>query len=189
MGCGVGDRFKSICVYCSSSSAVDRAYFDAAKRLGELIATRAGTLVFGGNCVGLMNVVAEHVHQHGGKVIGITPRLMHEQGYSYTAADELVVTEDMRDRKAQMEQRADALVALPGGFGTLEELFEILTGKHLGYHNKPIVLVNTAGFYDPLLAMFESMFDRGFAGAKYREHYHIAPTPDAALDYLASMAS
>ena len=120
-----------ICVYCSSASDVDAIYFDAARQVGRLIAERAGTLVFGGNGLGCMNVLAESTRTGGGKVVGITPRIMHDQGSSYLAADELVVTEDMRQRKAEMERRADAFVALAGGFGTLEELFETLTHRHL----------------------------------------------------------
>lgn len=174
----------AICVYCGSSRGGDGVYTDTARRLGELIATRAGTLVFGGNCLGLMDTVAQSVQAYGGRVVGITPRRMHEGGTSYTAADELVITDDMRSRKAAMEQRADAFIALPGGLGTLEEITEILTGRVLGYHDKPLVLVNTAGFYDPLVELVEHMIAHGFAREKHRAACHVAADPDAAMDYL-----
>ncbi len=175
---------ESVCVYCSSSSHVDGRYFAAAERVGALIAQRIGTLVFGGNDVGMMKTVADATKRAGGRVVGVTPKLMDEKGISYAAADELVVTDTMRQRKQLMEDRADGFVALPGGFGTLEEFFEILTHKQLGYHHKPIVLLNTDGFYAPLIEMFERIYDQRFAKPVYRTHYHVADTPEAAVDYL-----
>lgn len=155
-----------------------------AEQMGRLIAQRAGMLVFGGNAVGCMKVVADGCKDAGGKVVGVTPRMMDEKGISYGRADELIVTETMRERKAVMEERADAFVAMAGGFGTLEELLEILTGKHLGYHGKAIVLLNTAGFYDPLIEMFEHVYRQKFAKEVYRSYYHVAGTPVDVMDYL-----
>ncbi len=179
---------NSICVYCSSASKVDPVYFEVAAEVGRLIAERAGTLVFGGNGLGCMNAVAESVHAHGGRVVGVTPRLMHDEGTSYLAADELVVTEDMRSRKAEMERRSDAFVALAGGFGTLEELFETLTHRHLGYHAKPIVILNTAGFYDPLVEMFEHTIRSNFAKDVYRSYYRVVSEPGEVFTVLDTWA-
>jgi hypothetical protein len=176
---------RAICVYCSASSDVAACYFQTASELGRLIAERFGTLVFGGNNVGCMNTLAAAVHEAGGRVIGITPELMHDQGLSYAAADELIVTSDMRQRKATMEARAEAFVILPGGFGTMEEFFEILVGRLLGYHDKPIVLVNAEGFYDPLLELFEHMYAKRFAREKYRNLYTVAATAAEAVDALS----
>ncbi len=174
----------AICVYCSAAARVEPTYFDAAREVGRLIAERAGTLVFGGNCLGCMNAVAESVHAHGGRVVGVTPQLMHDQGTSYEQADELIVTPDMRRRKAEMERRADAFVVLAGGFGTLEELFEILVHRHMGYHDKPIVLLNTAGYYDPLVEMFEHMTRSGFVREVYQRFYRVVETPEAVFEAL-----
>jgi len=175
---------RAICVYCSSASNVDTVYFEAAREMGRLIAERAGTLVFGGNCLGCMNALAESVHAHGGRVVGVTPRMMHENGTSYIAADELIVTDDIRQRKAEMERRADAFVALAGGFGTLEELFETLTHRLLGYHDKPLVILNTHGFYTPLVEMFDHTIRQGFAKARARDCYRVVDEPEAVFEAL-----
>lgn len=177
---------KTVCVYCSSSNAVPRPFVDAAEELGELLARRGLTLVYGGAHVGLMGALAKAVHRHGGRVIGVIPRFMHEREIAYEAADEFIVTETMHERKNTMATRADAFVALPGGFGTLEETLEALTLRQLGRHHKPIVFLNTAGFYDPLLAQFERIYADKFAKAEYRQFYHVAATPADALDYLAA---
>ena len=166
----------SICVFCSSSDAVAREYFAAAAEFGVALANRGLTLVYGGGQVGLMGAVARAVHQHKGKVIGVIPGYLRTRELAYEASDELLVTPDLRARKAAMEERADAFVALPGGFGTLEEILEVLTLKQLGRHHKPIVFLNTEGFFDPLLVQFEKLFAERFTKADYRSYYHVAPT-------------
>ena len=173
---------ESICVYCSSSDAVDGAYFEAARELGAEIARRKLRLVYGGTDIGLMGVVAKAAKTGGGQVIGVIPEAIRAMGIASTIDDELVVTADVRSRKAVMEDRADAFIALPGGFGTLEELLEAITHRQLRYHNKPIVLLNAAGFYDPLAALFDELFEHGFAKPKYRALYAIAATPAEAVD-------
>jgi uncharacterized protein (TIGR00730 family) len=176
---------KHLCVYCSSSDRVDRRYFPVAERLGALLAARGYPLVYGGGSVGLMGALARSVHAHGGHVVGVIPEaLKAREGVAYDVADELVVTETMQQRKALMFTRADAFVVLPGGFGTLEELLEVLTLKQLHYHDKALVLVNTGGFYDPLLALFEHFFRERFAHEQHRTLYHVAPDPDDALAYV-----
>ncbi len=174
----------NICVYCASSDAVDAIYFDAAGKLGELIARGGHTLIFGGGTIGLMGAMARSVHKHGGRVVGVIPDTMVDRELAYREADELIVTDSMRQRKAEMDQRADAFVALPGGFGTLEELIEVLTHRQLKYHSKPTVIVNVSGFYDPLLVLFEHFIEHRFAKPKHRGSYLVVPGPAEAMAAL-----
>jgi uncharacterized protein (TIGR00730 family) len=175
---------SSITVYCSSSSAVAKVYADAAVDLGRAIALNNWKLVYGGNSVGLMEKLADAVRAGGGKVIGVTPRLFIDQGFHDKLCEELIVTECMRTRKAQMEALGDAYIALPGGLGTFEELFEIIVGKKLGYHQKPIVLLNTNGFYQPLLAMLEHAIEEKFIKPSARELFHVADNVSSAMEYI-----
>jgi cytokinin riboside 5'-monophosphate phosphoribohydrolase len=174
----------SVCVYCSSSDAVPEAYFDAARAFGAALAQRGRALVYGGGNIGLMGTLARSVHEHGGKVIGVIPEALRELELAYKGADELIVTANLRERKAAMESRAEAFVALPGGYGTLEEVVEILTLKQLHYHAKPIVIVNTADFYRPLLTMFEQLYAQKFAKPETRMLYHVADDAADALAYI-----
>lgn len=174
----------SICVYCASSDAVDGSFFDAARHLGGLIGRSGHTLVYGGGRIGLMGALALAVHEHGGRVVGVIPKSMVDKEYAYRDADELVVTDDIRQRKAIMDRRADAFVALPGGFGTLEEVAEVVAHRQLQMHNRPVVIVNSSGFYDPLLSLFDHFIEHRFAKARHRESYHVALDPAAALEFL-----
>jgi uncharacterized protein (TIGR00730 family) len=176
------DMAKTICVYASSSNTVAPRYIEAAEKLGQLMAERGHTLIYGGGRLGLMGALARSVHTHGGHVIGVLPEKLRPQ--SYEAADELIVTPDMRERKARMEARADGFICLPGGFGTLEELLEILTLKQLGYHTKPVAIVNTGFFFDSLNAMFEHIYAEEFAKPGFRKLYQLAAGPFDALEYL-----
>ncbi|MFW5973495.1 MAG: TIGR00730 family Rossman fold protein [Bacteroidota bacterium] len=177
-------------VYCASSNKVDDAYIDEAERLGMRLAQRGDTLVYGGGQVGLMGVVARTVHEYGGTVIGAIPHaLKNREGIAYDVADEMHVTDTMQQRKAIIFTRADAFVVLPGGFGTLEELFEVLTLRQLGYHDKPIAIVNTDGFYDPLIALFDHLFDKQTAHVRYRTLYHFARDVDDAFRYIDDAAT
>ena len=175
---------NSICVYCSSSSAVDAHFVAATVEFGTLLGQRGLTLVYGGASVGLMGQLAVAVQRAGGRVVGVIPQSLRDREIAYEAADELIVTRDLRERKAIMEARADAFVALPGGFGTLEEVLEVLTLKQLRTHTKPIVFLNTAGFYDRLLAVFEQLYEQRFTKAAYRDFYHVATQPADALHHL-----
>jgi uncharacterized protein (TIGR00730 family) len=177
---------KNICVYSSSSDMVAAEYFAVARELGAAIGGRGHTLVYGGTNVGLMGACAHAAQQAGAKVVGIIPSFIAERGLAYEKADELIVTDDMRQRKALMEQRADAFVALPGGFGTLEEIFEIITLKQLRRHNKAIVFLNAAGYYEPLAAALEHMYRAQFAKQAYRQMYSFAPDVTTALEHLES---
>jgi len=171
---------KSICVYCASSDAVSNGFFEVAAELGASIACAGYKLIYGGGEIGLMGAVARSVHEHNGHVVGVIPEFLRKPGICYERCDELIVTKDMRERKAIMEARADGFIALPGGFGTLEEMLEIITLKQLKVLNKPVVFLNTQGFYDGLNTMFEHIFEHKFAKPYYRELYHFANSvPDA----------
>ncbi|MCL4216498.1 MAG: TIGR00730 family Rossman fold protein [Candidatus Hydrogenedentes bacterium] len=174
-----------VCVFCSSSDSIPQVYFEAAEALGALLAQRGLGLVYGGGNIGMMGVLARSVHAHGGNVIGVIPEALKDIELDYKKADELIVTRDMRERKAVMEARSASIIAMPGGMGTLEELFEMLVLKQLRYHAKALVLLNTNGFYDPLLALFEELYEQQFARRDHADLYHVAKTPEAALEYIA----
>ena len=142
--------------------------------------------MYGGNDVGSMGLLAGACREAGGKVIGVTPKFFVDKGVADRACDELIVTDGMRDRKAVMEERGDAFIALPGGLGTFEEFFEIVCGKQLEYHNKAIILLNIDGYYDPLLAMIRHAAELNFVRPKASELYFVAATVDQAMDYLRS---
>lgn len=175
---------KALAVYCSSSDHVAPEFFAAARELGQAIAAGGYTLVYGGTRVGLMGEIARSVHAAGGKVTGVIPVAIQERGIAYEQCDELIVTMDMRMRKATMEALADGFIAFPGGFGTLEELLEVLTLKQLRYHEKPIAIFNAHGFYDPLMHLFEHIYSANFARPDYRELYHVSATTEDLMDYL-----
>lgn len=175
---------KSIAVYCSSSDVIHQDYFNSAKQLGHLMAQNNYELVYGGGVVGLMGEVARSVKANGGKTYGVIPEALNLDNVVHDIDDELVITTGMRERKALMDERADGFVGLPGGFGTFEEMFEVLTLKQLGYHNKPIVFLNIRGYYDKLLDMFEHIYAEQFAKPQYRVLYHVSETAVDAIKYL-----
>ncbi|MBX3177235.1 MAG: TIGR00730 family Rossman fold protein [Candidatus Hydrogenedentes bacterium] len=175
---------KQICVFAASSDAAAPAFGAAAARLGQLLAESGLTLVYGAGKVGLMGEVARSVHAHGGRVIGVIPEKLHVDALTYRDCDELIVTETMSERKAIMTARADGFVVLPGGFGTLEELFEVLVGRQLGYHTKPIVFLNTGGAFDGLMAYFADMVTLDLVRADQCDLFSVATTPEGALEAL-----
>ena len=175
---------RNICVYASSSDAVDGDYKEAARRLGELIGGRGATLVYGAGNVGLMGECARAVHAAGGGVVGVIPDRLVDLELAYREADELIVTETMRDRKAIMAERADAFVALPGGIGTLEEMIEVLVLKQLGYHHKPCVFLNTRDYYDGLFGFLARMVDDSFIKEICLDMFAVCTTPEAVFAYL-----
>src|SRR4051794_10987584 len=175
---------QTVTVYCSSSRSVAADYFDAARALGCEIARAGWSLVYGGNNLGLMDAVACACRSAGGKVVGITPQLMMNEGIVDPACAELIVTSNMRERKALLEARGDALVALPGGIGTFEEFFEVLVGRMLGYHAKPIVVLNISGYYGPLIQMIEHGIAQRFIKPKAREGFYVTSSGAEAMEYL-----
>jgi uncharacterized protein (TIGR00730 family) len=181
-------QIKRVCVYCGSNQGNDPRFAAAARRFGEILAANRVGLVFGCGSVGLMGTIARAVHDHGGEVIGIIPEFLKVQERLFADADEVVVTTDMHERKRLMFERADAFVALPGGVGTLEEVVEQLTWAQLGRHRKPILIANIAGFWDPLLVMFEHQLTRGFLNGKQLA-YLVADDVEDILPALTAAAA
>ena len=175
---------KDICVYASSSDAVEPVFFETADRLGRLLAQRGYGLVYGAGQVGLMGALADGARAEGGRIVGVIPEALNLKGVVYEHCDELIVTADMRTRKDEMDKRADAFIALPGGFGTLEELLEVITLKQLRYHERAIVILNVAGFYDALIEQFETSIARRFAKEQCRKLYTVCAAPESAVGYI-----
>jgi len=167
---------KLLCVYCASSDRIDPKYFAAATELGQELVARGWGLVYGGGKTGLMGAVARAVKVKGGRVVGVIPEFMKARELAYDEADELVTVVTLRERKLLMEARADAFVALPGGFGTLEEIMEILTLRQLDVVKKPCVFLNQDGFYDDLLRMFERMLEDKFFKPSNMDLFRVAKT-------------
>lgn len=176
----------NICVYCSSSNEIDQRYFDVARDLGAELGKRGDTLIYGGGSVGLMGEVARSCHEHGGTVVGVIPESLKTAEIAYHQADELIVTETMSERKTMMFTRGDAFVILPGGFGTLEELAEVIVLKVLKYQDRPIIILNCHGFYDPLVALFEHFIEEKFAKPKHRDLYCVVETVNEVITTLGN---
>ena len=160
----------SLCVFCGARFGTDPAASDVARGLGRLLAERGITLVYGGGGVGLMGLVANAALDGGGKVIGVIPRFLLQREAGHPDLHETVVVETMHQRKLQMFERSDAFVVLPGGIGTLEELFEVLSWRTLGLHSKPIVIVDQGAYWEPLAALLRSVVERGFAEPTHLDH-------------------
>jgi uncharacterized protein (TIGR00730 family) len=177
---------STVCVYCASSRICAPEYHQAARRLGAVLAERGLTIVFGGGGVGSMGALADGALSRGGRVIGVLPRFMQELEWGHAALSELRLVEDMRTRKHLMLTESQAVVALPGGCGTLEELLEAVTLKRLGLYVNPIVLVNTRRFFDPLLALLSSAIGEGFMDARHRAMWQVVDEPEEVPEALAS---
>lgn len=173
---------RTICVFCASSETVEPAYLEAARELGRLLAESRLTLVYGGGSSGLMGRLAGGALEAGGRVVGVMPRFMRELEWAHPALSELRVVEDMHQRKRSMLEAADAVIALPGGSGTFDELFEAITWKRLGLFLNPIVLVNTRGFFDPCLELLERCVREGFMDQRHRAMWSVAKAPAGALE-------
>lgn len=178
---------NAVCVYCGSSPGGDPAYAAAAGAVGQLLAAAGRTLVYGGGHVGLMGTVADAALAAGGRVIGVIPRSLEEKELAHHGLTELRVVGSMHERKATMAALSDAFLALPGGLGTLEELFETWTWGQLGLHAKPCGLLNVAGFYDPLLTLIDHMVAERFVGADHRRLLLVDADPEALLASMAKL--
>ncbi len=163
------NKLNKICVYCASSQKVDDKFFESARQLGVELAENDATLVYGGGQLGLMGAIANTMLENNAKVIGIMPAFMDEVEWSHRGITELILVEDMNDRKRKLIEGVDAVVTLPGGCGTLEELSEVITLKRLGKFLKPIIIYNQDGFYDPLIEMLERMIDHNFLRPEHRD--------------------
>ena len=166
-----------ICVFCASSSRISESYFQVTREMGATIAEQGHTLVWGGGRVGLMGALAIAVQEKGGRVIGVIPEKLRTREVAYTRSDELIVTDTMAERKTRMIDESDAFVTLAGGYGTLDEMLEVLTLRQLGYHDKPIYLVNTDGFYDSLLSFLNQLEHTGFVRETPAPLYEVVDHP------------
>ena len=169
---------KSICVYCASSRACDAVYHDVARRLGGLLAERGYSIIYGGGAVGSMGALADGAVARGGRIVGVLPKFMQELEWGHTKLTELRVVEDMRVRKHMMLSESDGVVALPGGSGTLEELFEAMTLKRLGLYLKPIVLVNTRNYFAPLIDLLEHAIAERFMDRRHLRMWQLIDSPE-----------
>jgi len=174
-----------ICVYAASSAHCDPAFHADAFELGRRIGAAGHVLVYGGGSVGSMGAVANGALQAGGEVVGILPKFMADLEWGHPGLTELQLVEDMRERKHRLLTGSDAVVALPGGCGTLEELFEAITLKRLGVYFKPIVLLNTAGYWNTLTGFLDQVIEQRFMNPGHRDMWQLAETPDAVLDVIA----
>ena len=173
-----------ICVFLSSSDAVAPHYVDLTVRMGEAIGRNGHTLVYGGNNTGLMGKLADAVKATGGTVFGVVPQKLYDLGRAYKDCDELIVSRDLRDRKAIMDENSDAFIALPGGLGTLEEIIEVLNLKYLRYHQKPVIFINHQGFYDALFRAFEQFYSESFTKRAVELLYASLPDVQSVFPYL-----
>jgi len=174
----------NVCVYCSSSDRVDRRYFDAAAELGRLLGERKNNLVYGGGNTGPMHAMAAAAKSAGARVISVIPRAFRERGLAFDRSDEVVETGDLQERRMTMVKGSDVFIALPGGFGTLEEVAENLTMRQLGLHQRPLSLVNVDGFWNGFLAYLDQLEEGRFIHPEHRRLVHVADSPKASLDYL-----
>ncbi len=180
---------RSVCVYCASSQACDREYHDVARRLGGLLAAAGRTVVYGGGRGGSMGALADGALAAGGRIVGVIPKFMVDLEWGHDDLTELHVVEDMRTRKHEMLTRASAVVALAGGPGTLEELFEAITLKRLGLYLGPIVIVNTRGYYDALVAQLDAAIAGRFMDARHGSMWTVVGAPEDVLPAIESAAA
>ena len=175
---------KRITVFCGSSFGTEEVYKSQATLLGQTLAKQHIELVYGGANVGLMGAVADGVLNEGGKVIGVLPHFLKSKEIAHEQLTELILVESMHERKTKMNELSDGVIALPGGFGTLEEFFEMLTWAQLGLHKKPIALLNTDGFYDALIALIETMVEKGFLKEVNQQMLLVSDNIDDLLDKM-----
>lgn len=179
------NKIKKICVFASSSNYLEENFYKDAQELGFLIGKNGYDIVYGGSRLGMMYACASAAKEAGGKIIGIMPKRLADMGCANPQdCDDFILTEGMRDRKAELDKNSDAVIAIAGGYGTLEELSELIVQKQLGYNNKPIVILNTDGFYNKLIEFFETIISRNFANTESRKLYYIAQTPKDAIEYI-----
>ena len=177
-------EINNICIFASSSNNIDNIFFEDAKKLGELIATNNYNIVYGGSELGLMGAITASAKSKGSKITGVMPERIKSFGINKGSCSEFILTKGMRERKAKMDELSQAVIALAGGFGTLEELSEMIVQKQLGYNDKPIVLLNTGNYYTSLIRFFEEITNKNFAHSDARKIYFVAKTPEEAVDYI-----
>jgi hypothetical protein len=174
-----------VCIFASSSSRINRIYADAASELGVLLSRAGIDVVYGGGGIGLMGKIADTIIENNGTITGVIPSFMKDQGWDHSNVNEMIITSDMGERKKQMFAMADAIVALPGGVGTLEELTEAITLKQLGLFRGPVIILNTLNFYKSLIDFFEHMVSEYFLRNEHKTIWNIARTPEEVMILLA----
>lgn len=177
---------KSICVFCGARNEVPRIHLDAGKDFGAMLAQRGIRLVYGGGDCGVMGAVANSVLKNGGKVTGVFPMSLKNIESEHASLSEIIMVESMHERKRVMFERSDAIVVLPGGFGTMDEMFEIITWKQLRFHDKPIVIFNNQGYWNTLVALMDNIITTGFAREETRSYYKIVDSLEAILQSIES---
>ena len=179
-------QIKRVCVYCASSRQCDSIYHRTAAELGRILARSGITLVYGGGGAGSMGYLAEGALAEGGRVIGVIPQFMYDLEWGHRGLSELILVKDLHERKRLMIEEVDAVIAMPGGCGTMEELFEAITWKRLGLYNGPIVLVNTLDFFKPCVELLESAIQRRFMDERHRQMWSVVDGPAKVLDAILS---
>ena len=177
-------KIKKVCVYCASSDKIDNKYFEATQKLARVLVKNNITVVYGGGARGLMGTLADTVLEEKGRIIGIMPRFMKEVEFHHKDVNEFIFTADMHERKKQFMVGVDALITLPGGCGTFEELMEAITLKRLGIFTKPILILNLDGYYDPLLEMLENAIKNNFMREEHRDIWTVFDTPEKILEAI-----
>jgi len=183
----MANKITSVCVYCASSTKIDPVYFEAASRLGNLLGKQGLKVINGAGSIGLMKAVSDGALEAGGTVTGVIPRFMVKEKWHHPELTELIEVDTMHERKKKMADLSDAVIALPGGCGTLEELLEIITWKQLGLYLHPIVILNTNHYYDPLIEMLRRAIDEQFMRPLHQTMWSVAETPQEAVDLIYSM--
>lgn len=178
---------SSVCVYCASSTKIDPVYFEAATQLGHLLGKQGLRVINGAGSIGLMRSVSDAALEAGGTVTGVIPHFMVRENWHHPDLTEMIEVETMHERKQKMADLSDAVIALPGGCGTLEELLEIITWKQLGLYLKPIVILNTNHYFDPLIEMLQRAVDEQFMRPQHQTMWGVAQTPEEAVDLIYSM--
>jgi len=177
---------NTVCIFASSSNYLNEEFYKDASELGKLLADNEFKMVYGGSKLGIMWACAGIFKDNNGTLIGVMPEKLNDCGVSANICDEFYLTSGMRERKAKMDELSQAVIALPGGFGTLEEVSEIIVQKQLCYNNKAIVFLNTNGFYDKLIEFMDEIIEQKFANKAARDLYYVASTPQDAVEYLKS---
>jgi len=176
----------TVCIFAASSSRVNEEYNRTASKLGSLLAQAGIDVVFGGGGIGLMGKLADAVKQNGGKITGVIPSFMEEEGWGHKGIDEMIITVDMSERKKKLFAMSDAVVAMPGGVGTLEELTEAITLKQLSLFDGPVIILNTLGFYNSLLEFFDKMVDNNFLRKEHKAIWETVNTPEEVIAALSN---
>lgn len=178
------NEITSVTIYCASSTQIDNCYFDAARQLGTLLAEKQIQVVNGAGSMGLMRTISDATLEAGGKVVGVIPHFMVEQGWHHQGLSELRITDSMHERKQLMADLSNGVIALPGGCGTLEELLEIITWKQLGLYVYPIVILNIKGYFDALIEQLHHAVDEYFMRPQHKDIWQVAATPEEAIELL-----